>query len=290
MQPACLSDLAYDDRGLAVIDDLAALQLANPALQDYAEFARNPPSLIPIADRAFHYAQQNRRFFELAGVTPVSVVGENVASVYANVLLHNAAVIALALLPAHCGSDRHAMRQVGQSFRHSRIDADDADMHKFTRVAFELDAIDAAELAADAIAFAAARTLSAQDCDAAAIHPLEHRTVLHAFATTPSDLDALAQQIERHARAADAYAATLETDELSPGAHQRLEVARAGAMLQHWIALARLALATGPEDTCLNPILNGAIARAPIAAACALRIAREIGAHSRDMINQRPPQ
>ena len=123
--PGSLTDLAYDDQAAPVVDNLAALQLVNPTVQDYAAFARNPPLLAPIAEDAFFYAGQNRRLFDLAVATPKTVIAANIASAHANVLLHTAAVIAVALLPAECPSDRHAQRQVGHAFLSGCVADDD---------------------------------------------------------------------------------------------------------------------------------------------------------------------
>ncbi|KQK28811.1 hypothetical protein ARD30_20335 [Bosea thiooxidans] len=288
MTPASLSDLAYDDGAPEVIDDLAALQLVNPTVKDYANFARNLPCLVQIAERAFFYANQNRRFFELAVATPSEVIAADVASVHANVLLHNAAVIAVAVIPALRPSDRHARRQVGHAFL-ERVDDDDSVVRKDVRTAFGLDEGDAANLSADALAFAAARARTIADHGLGQLHRLEHRAALRSFLSQPADLDALDRTIQRHQRAVENIAVALEAAELSPEDCQVLEAARAGATLQYWVAVARFALSHDHQDRGLSYLLHGPIA--PTAQLySAIEIADEIGRSSRKMIREHASQ
>lgn len=271
-----------------VVDDLAALQLVKPTVKDYANFARNLPSLVQIAERAFFYADQNKRFFELAVATSSEFIAANVATVHANVLLHNAAVIAVAVIAALSPSDRHASRQVGHAFL-ERVDDDDSVVQRYARTAFELDEGDAAKLSEDALACAAARARRAADHGPGTVHPLEHRAALRSFLNQPADLDALDRTIKRHSCAIENIEVALEADELSPEGHQRLEAARAGATLQYWIAVARFALSHAPENRRFSYLMRGPIEPTKQLIS-AIEIADEIGRSSREMISEHASQ
>lgn len=270
-----------------VIDEFAALRLHRLTTADYARFARNPPSIAAIVERARHHANEVARFVTLTENNPGGVRLQLV-QLYALTILNAFATVAVALMPARTGADRHARRQQGAAFIQSLEDPADNELRDVAIIAFCLEDNDAALITNDAIAFATADWKAVARSGAATTHILEEHAGLGEWLRRNADVAALLGEAKRHGDAADRLANALEEAELGPRERDELIAAQEGALLQHLLALADLALSRAEVDTDL--ILDAAhpsvMERAQMNATLLIAIA--VGQHHRTMIAAHP--
>lgn len=281
---ASLHGLVIDRTERPVIDELAALRLHNPSDADYATFFKSPPSIAAIAVRARHHAEQAARFVEMVQNTNEATFKSHVGQLFSVVILNNIANIAVALLPSHTGVDRHAKREQGYAVLGTLDDPHDNPLRSIGQIAFGLRRIDPVQVAHDAIAFAAASGRAPGEPGRATVHTLEEQVTLNAWLAREIDADALMEESRRHVMAAVRFARSLRDDDLGPADYEAKSAAQEGAMLQHLIAFARIALAPHVQDAraLLRPACDLMLARPQ--ARAALELAMAMGDHLRSMI------
>ena len=266
-----------------VVDEFAALRLHSPGMADYASFAHNPPSTAAMVSRARHHAEEVARFVAMAQLNPENA-RLHLAQLYALALLNAIATIAVALIPARTGADRHARRQHGVAFVQSLEQPQDAELRDVAAIAFGLREADPVTVSNDAIAFAAPARKALPTVDRATTHLIEDHLTLYRWLSHEPDVTVLIAAAKRHSEMANRFAASLDEGELSPAERDLTMAAQEGAMLQHLLALADLALSRQEVDTDL--ILGAAhpevMARAQLNAVLFIAIAA--GRHHRTMV------
>ncbi len=286
--PESLATLKLDPTLRAAIDEIAALRLHQPGVADYAAFIRNPPSVADMVARGRIHAAEVQRFVTLADGSPPGVITFNLPQLYALVLLNTTATVAVALMPARDGADRHARRQQGTAFIQSLDNPEDNDLRYLAETAFGLKGRDASQITQDAIAFAARGHGEEPASSRATVHTIEEHVTLRVWLKRQTDIAALLEEAQAHAVMADRFAASLDQDELHPQERDQIAAAHEGALLQHVLALADLALASVAIDTDL--IFDAAHAtvatRAQLQAGLLIAIA--VGKHYRAMLAANP--
>lgn len=266
-----------------VVDEFAALRLHSPGMADYASFAHNPPSTAAMVSRARHHAEEVARFVAMAQLNPENA-RLHLAQLYALALLNAIATIAVALIPARTGADRHARRQHGVAFVQSLEQPQDAELRDVAAIAFGLREADPVTVSNDAIAFAAPARKALPTVDRATTHLIEDHLTLYRWLSHEPDVTVLIAAAKRHGEMANRFATSLDEGELSPAERDLTMAAQEGAMLQHLLALADLALSRQEVDTDL--ILGAAhpevMARAQLNAVLFIAIAA--GRHHRTMV------
>ncbi|HEV2510370.1 hypothetical protein [Bosea sp. (in: a-proteobacteria)] len=287
LRPAAYRGLSIDRIEHRVIDEFAALRLHRPSSADYAAFVRNPPSIAAIVDRARHHANQVARFVALTDDSPEGVRLQ-LAQLYALTILNAIATVAAALLPAGTGADRHARRQQGAAFIQSLEDPADNELRDVAVIAFGLDDNDAVRVTSDAIAHASADWKAVARAGSATTHILEERSGLGEWLRRTRDVAALLSEVRRHGDAANRFAIVLAEDELSPRERDEMMAAQEGALLQHLVSLADLALSRAEVDTdlLLGAAHPSVMERAQMNATLLIAIA--VGQHHRTMIAAHP--
>lgn len=287
LHAASLNGLVVDNTERLVIDELTALRLHDPSIADYAALIRNPPAIGAITARAKYHADQSARFVELVSNSDQKAFGAHVGQLVALALLNNMATIAVALLPALTGPDRHAKREQGHAFIDSLDRPQDNPLRETAKLAFGMHKVDAAEIANDAIAFAAAGRAPAA-AGRATLHDLEEQATLRGWLGREIDIDGLQQEARRHAQVAIRLTRSLRDDELGHADHDLTLAAREGAILQHAIALAGLAISPrvpGARDL-VQRITDEMTSRPQVRGA--LELAMEMGDHLRQLAASYP--
>ncbi len=283
-----LATLQLDPTLRPVVDEIAALRLHQPSAAAYAAFIRSRPSVADIVERARLHADQVARFVALAQVSPPGQVSQHLAQLYALVLLNTTATVAAALMPATTGADRHARRQQGAAFIQSLENPGDNELRHVSEIAFGLKDYDAHTLAQDAIAFAGRGHGEAPPSSHATIHRIEERVALRNWLKRKTDTGVLLAEARQHAVWAERFALALDQDELHPEDREEITAAREGALLQHVLALAALALSPVAVDT--DRIFEAAHAsvatRVPFQAGLIIAVAA--GRHYRAMLAAHP--
>lgn len=281
-QPASLQGLVVDNTLRPVVDEFSALRLYKPSLVDYAAFARNPPSLVAMAARAHHHADETARFVAMVQDNDRDTFMRHVGQLVAVAMLNNIATIAIALLPARTAADRHAKREQGYAFLGTLDDPGDGQLRELGEIAFGLRGVDAAEIAADAIAFAAIGRMPAKP-DRATMHTLEEQAALRSWLGRTTDPDMFRDHADRHGAMAIRFIEALERDDLGPAEHEGMAAAHEGAVLQRDLALAALACCPQVKNArALLESARGALTARPQAAA-GLELALAIGEHLRKL-------
>ncbi|MCU4178628.1 hypothetical protein [Bosea sp. BH3] len=247
--PASLRGLLLDPTVRAVIDELAALRLHQPGIADYAHFARNPPSVVAMVDRARHHAAEVARLIALVQNTDRAAVHLQLSGLYALALLNATATAAVALMPARTGADRHARRQHGAAFLAALDNPEENELRHAGAIAFGRNGVDAAVIAQDAIAFAGRGRGAPPQPSRATLHVIEEQATLHHWLKQTVDLTTLLDEARRHAKMASRLAMSLDQDELSSRDRDAIAAAFEGALLQHAIVLAQIALSQAEVDT-----------------------------------------
>lgn len=288
LAPASLHGLRFDPTLRAVVDEFAALRLHDPSITDYATFARNPPSTVTIVDRARHHAEEAARFFALVQNTDRATVDLNLGQLYGLVQLNLIATVAVAIMPAHTGADRYARRQQGGAFLATLDDPTENELRHLGDIAYGLQDLDAASITQDAIAYASRHHGAPPPASQATMHVIEEQVTLRQWLHRTPDLPGLLEDARHHADMATCCTASLERDPLAPHDRDELAAAHEGALLQHVLALAAIALSQVHIDTTL--VLDAAdpavTARPPVHAALLIAIAA--GQHFRAMIAAHP--
>lgn len=286
--PESLATLQLDPTLRATIDEIAALRLHGPSIADYAAFIRKPPNVAGIVERARLHGDQVKRFVTLADGSPPGVITFNLPQLYALVLLNTTATVAVALMPARDGADRHARRQQGQAFIQSLENPEENDLRHLAEIAFRLNERDASQITQDAIAFAGRGHGEAQTSSRATLHTIEENVTLRVWLKRQTDIPALLKEARHHAMMADRFAVYFDQDELHPQERDEIAAAREGALLQHVLALAEIALASVPVDTDLIfEVAHASVAtRAQLQAGLLIAIA--VGQHYRAMLAANP--
>ncbi|MBX9875586.1 MAG: hypothetical protein K2X84_12060 [Beijerinckiaceae bacterium] len=283
-----LATLPFDPTLRHVIDEIAALRLHQPSVSAYADFIRNRPSVADMVERARLHADQVARFVALAQVSPPGQVSQHLGQLYALVLLNTTATVAVALMPATSGADRHARRQQGAAFIQSLDNPDDNELRHVGEIAFGLKDHDAHTVAQDAIAFAGRGHGEASPTSHATIHRIEDHVTLRGWLKRKADAGLLLAEARQHAVWAERFARSIDEDELHPQDRDEIAAAREGALLQHVLALAALALSPVQVDT--DRIFEAAHAsvatRARLQAGLIIAIAA--GQHYRAMLAAHP--
>lgn len=285
---ATLATLPFDPTLRPVIDEIAALRLHQPSVSAYANFIRNRASVADMVERARLHADQVARFVALAQVSPPGQVSQHLAQLYALVLLNTTATVAVALMPATSGADRHARRQQGAAFMQSLDNPKDNELRHVGEIAFGLNDHDAHTLAQDAIAFAGRGHGEAPPTSPATLHRIEDHVALRSWLKRKTDTGLLLAEARQHAEWAERFALSLDQDELHPEDRDEITAAREAALLQHVLALAALALS--PVAVNADQIFEAAHAsvatRAPLQAGLIIAIAA--GQHYRAMLAAHP--
>lgn len=284
--PDSLATLQLNPTLRVAIDEIAALRLHRPCTPDYAAFIRNPPSVADMVERARLHAAEVKRFVTLADDAAPSVVTRNLNQLYALVLLNSTATVAVAIMPARSGADRHACRQQGLAFLQSLENPEENDLRHLGEIAFGLTTTDALTITQDAIAFAGRG--DNVETSRATIHRIEEHTTLRSWLKRQVDIPTIFAEAKAHAVMADRLAASLDHDELHPKARDEIAAAYEGALLQHVLALAELALAPIAIDTDLIfDAAHATVATRPQLQA-GLLIAIAVGQHYRAMLAANP--
>lgn len=285
---ATLATLPFDPTLRPVIDEIAALRLHQPSVSAYANFIRNRASVADMVERARLHADQVARFVALAQVSPPGQVSQHLGQLYALVLLNTTATVAVALMPATTGADRHARRQQGAAFIQSLDNPEDNELRHVGEIAFGLKDRDAHTLAQDAIAFAGRGHGEAPTSSYATLHRIEEHVALRSWLKRKTDTGVLLAEARQHAVWAERFALSLDQDELHPEDRDEITAAREGALLQHVLALAALALSPVAVDT--DQIFEAAHAsvatRVPLQAGLIIAVAA--GRHYRAMLGAHP--
>lgn len=288
--PATLRDLRIDRTLRPVIDELAAVTLSAPTLRDYAGFFSHPPAIVAMTTRAFQHAQEHERFIALTDGSDPDIFFRHVGQLHAVVRLNSVASIAVALIPARSGADRHARREQGHAMLRRLEEPKNNELHEVIEIAFELGDIDADEVTSDILSYIT-HLLGTATESPATIHRLEERDTLRAYLETHPDIDALVQDAQHHGEMADHFRKELRRRDLSPEDRGLTGAAAEGATLQQRIALARLALATHlpDRDDALDHVY-AAINESPPQVAATLLLAIAVGDRLRDMAVAHPPR
>lgn len=286
--PESLATLKFNPTLRVAIDEIAALRLHRPGTADYAGFIRNPASVADMVERARIHAAEVKRFVALADDTAPSVVTRHLGQLYALVLLNTTATVAVAIMPARSGADRHACRQQGMAFIQSLDNPEENDLRHLGEIAFGLTTTDALALTQDAIAFASRGHGDDVETSRATVHRIEEHATLRSWLKRQVDMPAIFAEAQAHAVMADRLAASLDHDELHPKARDEIASAYEGALLQHVLALAELALAPVAIDTDLIfDAAHATVATRPQLQA-GLLIAIAVGKHYRAMLAANP--
>ena len=140
----------------------------------------------------------------------------------------------------------------------------------------------------DAIAFAARGHGTPPQPSRATLHVIEEEATLRHWLQRKIQLPVLLDEARRHAEMASRFASALDEEELEPRDRDEIAAAYEGALLQHVLVLAQIALSQDDVDTDL--VLGAAhasVARRPPAQAAVL-IAIATGQHLRAMIAANP--
>jgi hypothetical protein len=286
--PESLAILKLNPTLRAAIDEIAALRLHRPGTADYAAFVRNPASVADMVERGRIHAAEVKRFVALADDTAPSVVTRNLGQLYALVLLNTTATVAVAIMPARTGADRHARRQQGTAFLQGLDNPEENDLRHLGEIAFGLTTTDALTITQDAIAFAGRGHGDDPETSRATVHGIEELATLRAWLKREVDMPTIFAEAQAHAAMADRLAASLDHAELHPQVRDEIVAAYEGALLQHVLALAELALAPVAIDT--DRIFDAAhatVAMRPQLQA-GLLIAIAVGQHYRAMLAANP--
>ncbi|AMJ59932.1 hypothetical protein [Bosea sp. PAMC 26642] len=288
--PATLRDLRIDRTLRPVIDELAAVSLNAPTLRDYSGFFSHPPAIVAMTTRAFQHAQEHERFIALTDGSDPDIFFRHVGQLHAVVRLNSVASIAVALIPARSGADRHARREQGHAMLHRLEEPETNDLREVIEIAFELGDIDAEEVTSDILSYIA-RLLGTGAESPATIHRLEEHGTLLAYLEAQPDIDALVREAQHHGEMADRFRKSLRRRDLSPEDRGLTGAAAEGATLQQRIALARLALAAhlSDRDAALDHVY-AAINDAPPQVAATLILALSVGDRLRVMAAAHPPR
>jgi hypothetical protein len=288
-QPQTLDDLAIDMTPRVVVDELAALQLDDATTRGYARFSQSLPSIAAMTARAKHHADEAARFVTMVHHSDRESFNRNAYQLFAVTQLNNVGSLAIALIPARTAVDRHAQREHGYAVLGTLDAPEDNPLRRAVETAFGLTGIDAAEIASDAIAYAARRTTGQGTPSRATTHRLEERRALEDYMfQLPSTADLIAVAL-RHGEMAASYAASLDDGDLGPEAYELATAAREGALLQQHIALARFVMSTPNIDLIdAHASLRPAIASAPDRVRAVLELAETQGNHMRTMIASHP--
>ncbi|WP_150129493.1 hypothetical protein [Bosea sp. RAC05] len=283
-----LASLQIDTNPRAVIDEISALRLHRPSAVDYAAFVNNPACVADMVERARLHADQVARFVTLAQVSPPSTVTQNLPQLYALVLLNMTATVAVAIMPAHNGADRHARCQQGAAFLQSLENPDENELRHLAEIAFELPHRDAHTIARDAIAFASRGHGEEPKPSRATIHWIEENATLRNWLKRRTEVSVLLAEARQHAIMLDRFEASFDQDDLPPIARDAVAEACEGALHQHVLALAELALS--PVTVTTDQILEAAHAsvttRTKLQAGLLIAIA--VGQHYRAMLAANP--
>lgn len=288
--PATLRDLRIDRTLRPVIDELAAVTLSAPTLRDYAAFFSHPPAIVAITTHAFQYAQEHERFIALTDGSDPDIFFRHVGQLHAVVRLNSVASIAVALIPARSGADRHARREQGHAMLRRLEEPETNDLREVIEIAFELGDIYAEEVTSDILSYIT-RLLGTDAESKATVHRLEERDTLLAYLEAQPDIEALVREAQHHDAMAGRFRTSLRRRDLSPEDRGLTGAAAEGATLQRHIALARLALATHlpDRDAALDHVYS-AINEAPPQVAATLLLAISVGDRLRDMAAAHPPR
>lgn len=286
--PDSLATLQLNPTLRVAIDEIAALRLHRPCTPDYAAFIRNPASVADMVERARLHAAEVKRFVTLADDAAPSVVTRNLSQLYALVLLNTTATVAVAIMPARISADRHACRQQGMAFIQSLDNPEDNDLRHLAEIAFGLTTTDALALTQDAIAFAGRGRGDDVKTSRATVHRIEEHTTLRSWLKRQVDMTTIFAEAKAHAVMADRLAASLDHDELHPKARDEIAAAYEGALLQHVLALAELALAPVAIDTDLIFDASHATVATRPQLQAGLLIAIAVGKHYRAMLAANP--
>lgn len=286
--PESLATLPLDPILRAAVDEIAALRLHRPGIADYAAFIHKPPNVADIVERARLHGDQVKRFVALADGSPPGVITFNLPQLYALVLLNTTATVAVALMPARNGADRHARRQQGAAFVQSLDNPEENDLRYLAEIAFGLKGRDASQITQDAIAFAGRGHGEEPAPSRATFHTIEEHMTLRVWLKRQTNIPALLEEARHHGVMADRFAVSLDQDQLHPQERDEIAAAREGALLQHVLALAELALASVAVDTDL--IFEAAHASVATQAQlqAGLLIAIAVGQHYRAMLAANP--
>ncbi|WP_324131952.1 hypothetical protein [Bosea sp. (in: a-proteobacteria)] len=286
--PATLRDLRIDRTLRPVIDELAAVTLNAPTLRDYAGFFSHLPAIVAMTTRAFQHAQEHERFIALTDGSDPDIFFRHVGQLHAVVRLNSVASIAVALIPARSGADRHARREQGHAMLRRLEEPETNELREVIEITFELGDIDADEVTSDILSYIT-RLLGTSTESRATVHRLEERdTLLHYLETQP-DIGALVQDALHHGEMADCFRKSLRRRDLSPEDRRLTGAAADGATLQQRIALARLALATHlPDCDAALDHVYAAINESPPQVAATLILAISVGDRLRDMAAAHP--
>lgn len=285
---ATLSALRIDNTPRQVVDELEALALYKPTSADYERFVQTTPSPIAVTRRAKHHADQAVRFVELVRESHRTEFNDNALQLFAIARLNVVGSLAVALIPARLGADRHAQREQGHAVLGTLEDGEENELYPVAKIAFGLDEADAAEIASDAIAYAGRRQDAAVRDSGATTHTIEERAALSQYLLSQPDAATLVVQALGHEAMEERLQATLDTDDLGPGEHDRIEAGRFGAHLQMIIAIARLRLTHPQVDLDAYPALRDAVAKASRQERAMLILAEEQGKHLANMMAAHP--
>lgn len=285
---ATLSSLRIDDTPRKVIDELEALALHKPSSADYARFAETLPSPIALTRRAKHHADQSVRFIELVQKSNRTAFNDNAMQLFSVARLNVVGSLTVALIPARTAAERHAQREQGHAVLGTLEDGKENELYEVVEIAFGLDEADAAKIASDAIAYAGRKQDAAVRDSGATTHTLEERAALAQYLLSQPDAATLVVQALGHEAMEERLQATLDTDDLGPGEHDRIAAARFGAHLQMIIAIARLRLTHPQVDLDAYPALRDAVAKASPHEQGALILAGEQGKHLANMMAAHP--
>jgi hypothetical protein len=280
-RPPSLRDISIDLKTRPVIDELDAMRLPQATLSDYAGFAATPISIVAMTRRAAHHAGQIKRFLALINPKdPVSML-LHLDQIQALLRLNGAAVIAISLMPAHSGADRHAKRQQGHAVLEALSEPARDSLRNVISTAFGLIGSDSAEIADDVISYASPMA-EEKEPGGATVHRLGEGASLKSYCDRPPEIAALGQQAQRHGAMAKKFGEKLATRRLSRQEREFFSAATAGARLQQHIALAALALspALPAAGSALAPVNDG-IGEAEAQQAAALALAIAIGHRQR---------
>ncbi|SIR56213.1 hypothetical protein [Bosea sp. TND4EK4] len=285
---ATLSSLTIDNRPSLVIDELDALALHEPTRADYAAFAMNLPAIPALTRRTKHHAEETARFIALVGDSSRAQFNDHALQLFAVARLNVVGSLAVALIPARNAVARHAKREQGHAVLGTLEDGVENELYEVAQIAFGLDRAEAAEIAADAIAYAGRKADDQSRDSGATMHSIEQRAALAQYLIGQPDADTLLAQALRHCEMEQRFAASIVGDDLGPEEHSRTEAARFGAHLQMIIALARLRLTHPEVDPDDHPALKKAVPEASAPEQAALILAQQHGRHLEAMMAKHP--
>lgn len=271
-----------------VVDELTAITLKAPTIEDYAQFHTTPPHIVAMTTRSFHHWQQQERFISLLDPKDPAAFSRNIGQLHAVVRLSSVASIAVALTPALTGADRHAQREEGHAMLRRLEDPETNELRDVIEIAFEIESVDAEKVTADVIEYIS--RLSAEWQGLASLQELEEQAALRAYVDAAPNVDELIDAAQVHANMARRFRQELRRRDLPPDMRELTGAAAEGALRQQWIALARLALAQilPDREAALDHVYE-AINEAPQKIAAALLLAIAVGDRLRDMVAAHPP-